>query len=68
MKCECGSTKMHRYFHYVSKGIERFRCLKCDSCYEVQGDLTVKLEMPSIDKKLNIEQVFDVLKKTEKIN
>lgn len=50
MKCECGSTKMHCYFHYVSKGIERFRCLECNSCYEVQGDLTVKLEMPSIDK------------------
>ncbi|WP_107838405.1 hypothetical protein [Metasolibacillus meyeri] len=48
MKCECGSTEFHCYFHHVSKGIERFRCLKCNNRYELQAESIMKLDSPAL--------------------
>ena len=49
MKCECGSTEFHCFFHHVNKGIERFRCLKCNNRYELQEGSMMKLELPSLN-------------------
>ena len=37
MNCECGH-KLHQYFHYHSKGINRYICHSCNNRYEENED------------------------------
>lgn len=49
MKCKCGSTNLHRYFHYVREKIERFRCLDCSKCYEVRQNAVSEIQTVDVD-------------------